>query len=205
MNLRRSRCMATLTSLLSAAALLGSASRAIAAPEVVHLIDFSATPDGDFTSYTEQGATFFATGGWLDSTGVGPTPNGTRGLYGHGSFGGGLAISALFNPPVKKVSVDLGDYNADADLMWLEAYDGGGALIVRQTHDFASDRIGMFTLTAEGLAIHKILFGSDGVYPNSVYSDNVQFVRVPEPAAASLLALAAAPWAVRRARLRGGR
>src|SRR6476659_1292028 len=99
---------------LAASALTGLA--ATAAPATV--INFNSAP-ASFTTYTESGATITAGGQEIIRTG---TPNGTDGILANGSpraefratFAGGAT---------GLVSIDLGDFNSDPDLLFLEAFN----------------------------------------------------------------------------------
>lgn len=173
----------TLALSLQVAALLSPYSEA---SEAIQLIDFSATPDGDFQGYSERGVTFFAIDGVLTSTKFLTTPEGSRGLYGYDGDNEARGMTAVFDTPVRWVSVDLGDYNADPDNLLLEAYDNEGLLIDRQTLAIPKIESHMQTLEVRGTAIHRVIFGSEGAFPNSVFADDFRFLPIPEPSSTSL-------------------
>jgi hypothetical protein len=181
MKQNRANPITALSLFLSIVGLMDCSYCLAASPGTFRDIDFSATPDGDFQGYSESGATFYAIDGVLTSTKFGNTPNGTRGIIGYDGDNAKRAVAAYFNPPVVEVSVELGDFNADADLLLLEAYDRGDGLIARKTKAISRTATSMFTLEVEGSAIYKIIFGSEGSFSNSVFADNIRYVPIPEP------------------------
>jgi hypothetical protein len=162
--------------------LIGMAGSAANASTV---INFNSTPNGAFASYTESGVTFTAvSGGNLTSTIFGNTPNGTRGLAGATSpFS---TIRAVIAGGASSVSIDLGDFAADADTIFLSAYDVSNVLLGTSSQLLPNTFAGMQTLTFSASGISYVIFGStapsgDG---SSVYADNFTFdqtVAVPEP------------------------
>jgi hypothetical protein len=146
------------------------------------VITFDATPITSVTSYTESGVTFTT----LDvSTFSAVTdPNGSKGLLSDSSPR--IEFKATLPSSVSQVSVDLGDFDADPDLLVLRAFSAGNALL-----DFSSLLIpdtftGMDTLTVSGANIAYVTFGSEtpSVNGSSVFADNFTFnaSAVPEPA-----------------------
>jgi hypothetical protein len=93
-------------------------------------------------------------------------------------------LKAVLPSGVLQVSVDLGDFDADSDLLVLRAFDAGNNLL-----DFASLLIpgtftGMDTLTVSATgAIAYVTFGSEApsVNGSSVFADNFTFAAVPGP------------------------
>lgn len=169
------------------------------------VIDFN-SGSGSFTSYTESGVTFTASGGGnIEYSG---TPNGTVGLLGSDTprdpVRADIAGGATF------VSVDLGDYNADADLLYLDIYSALDVLLGHTELLIASSFTGMETLSLSSAGIAYAIFGASApaINGSSVYADNFTFTSaagpgVPEPATwmmmlAGFFGLGAA---LRRARL----
>lgn len=184
---------------LVAAILTGPAARAV-------VIDFSAVPDGEFPSYSEAGVTFTAVPPGTSVTGstFGPTPNGTRGLAGVDVGGVFPELRADLPGLYGFVSVDLGDFNADADTLFLEVYSAADVLI-GSTSLFIDDAfIGMMTLSQSVPGIAYAIYGARAPAGggSSVYSDNFTFElsqqAVPEPGTLALLALGGAACLRRR-------
>lgn len=144
-------------------------------------IDFSAFPSST-ASYTESGVTFTANGEQIDGTN---TPNGTRGILAGGSPR--AEFRADFSSLASLVAVDLGDFNADPDTLFLEIFD-----TANQSLGFTSLLINgadqtMHTLQLSGTGISYAIFGGrdPAINGNSVYADNFTFdsaAAVPEPA-----------------------
>ena len=85
-------------------------------------IGFDALSLAGASSYTESGVTFTAPN---FSSQI--TPNGTFGLLEDSSPRNFLR--ADISGGASSVSVDLGDYNADSDLLFLDVYDSSNALL----------------------------------------------------------------------------
>lgn len=144
---------------------------------------------GSATSYTEAGVTFTPVGGGVFSfTG---TPNGTNGLLGEGSPR--QTIRADISGGATSVSVDLGDYGADDDQLFLSIFDAFDVLLGQTQFFFSSSIEGMQTLTASAPGIAYAVMGSTAPSLNgsSVYVDNFTYESagnaVPEPATWALM------------------
>lgn len=102
-----------------------------------------------------------------------------------------IGTTFLFSKDVKGFSVQAGDYGADNDTpLLLKLYDASDNLIDTISSDWPDGASipGYATLSSDVLGIRKAVFYSGGIYPGSVYLDNVKFNQpVPEPA--SFLAL----------------
>jgi hypothetical protein len=171
--------MKKIIAICAVVACLGLTGAAQAAPTVT-VIDFESFPGGSPTSYTVSGATFTGTGGGALWTGGGP--NGTQGLLAGGSpleeLRADIAGGAL------SVSVDIGDWDADSDRLFLEIFDSGGTSLGYTDLVIAPDFIGMKTLTLSAPNIAFAIFGArDAVNGSSVYSDNFTYERIPAPGA----------------------
>ena len=156
-----------------------------------NVIDFSSAPTS-FTSYTEQGVTFTSvTGGSIDNS---TTPNGTVGLleasaprsYLRADIAGGAT----------SVAVDLGDFNADADTLFLEIYSLTNTLLGRTDLLILNSFSGMLTLSLGNPNIAYAIFGATDPALNgsSVYADNFTWQSVnsvAEPGSMALVALGA--------------
>jgi hypothetical protein len=138
-------------------------------------IDFEDAPEGTFSSWTKEGVTFTAVDyGLLMSDPNYLAPNGTRGLIG-------------VNPPLPEiradiagganyVTVDLGDFDVDTDLLFLEVFDSNdtslGYIDLLNSAEFE----GMETLSLFALNIAYAIFGArDALLGSSVFADNFTF------------------------------
>lgn len=160
------------------------------------LIDFESFPD-TFTSHTESGVTFSGVGGGDLSRVI--NPNGTNGLLSltspHEEFRADIAGGAT------SVSVDLGDYNADSDLLFLEIFDAANVSLGYTDLVISPLFVGMETLSLSAPDIAYAIFGArDAVNGSSVYADNFRFQPIPAPGAALLgfIGLGAVGWIKRR-------
>ena len=171
--------MKKIITIFAVAACLGLTGVAQAAPTVT-VIDFESFPGGDPISYTVSGATFTGTGGGALWTGLGP--NGTLGLL----AGSGLLeeLRADIAGGAISVSVDIGDYDADSDRLFLEIFDSGGTSLGYTDLVIAPEFVGMETLSLSAPNIAYAIFGArDAVSGSSVYSDNFTYERIPAPGA----------------------
>jgi len=143
-------------------------------------IDFESFPTmGPFIpTYTEQGVTFSASGGggglWAHEC-----PNGTLGLLDMCSPK--KELRADISLGASSVSVDLGDYNVDSDLIFLEIFDLTDNLIGYTDMVISEAFVDMETLTLSAPNIAYAVFGARN--PNgssSVYADNFTFEEIPE-------------------------
>lgn len=153
------------------------------------IIDFNTAPDA-VASYTISGVTFTAEGGGtLYSTTFGPTPNGTRGLIAQGNSAF-VPTRATFAGGATSVSIDLGDFNSDADALFLWLYDAGNVLLASASANIPASFTGLVTLSASASGTAYAVFGGVGFNNESnVYGDNFTFDggAVPEPAAWALM------------------
>jgi hypothetical protein len=114
------------------------------------------------------------------------TPNNTYGLLSTDAFferfyfiRADIAAGATF------VSVDLGDFNQDADLLFLEVYDAADNLLASTSLLIDESFEGMKTLSLSAANIAYAIMGamSPALGGSSVYIDNFTFISriVPEP------------------------
>ncbi len=143
-------------------------------------IDFEGQT-GDYPSYTIGDVTFSAVGGGNVSFGD-ITPNSTVGIINwnspHQELRADIACGATF------VAVDIGDYDQDSDLLFLEIYDSSDTLLGYTDLLIAPEFVGMETLSLSASNIAYAIFGArQAVNGSSVYADNFTFAPVPAPGA----------------------
>jgi hypothetical protein len=153
------------------------------------VITFDTVPISGVASYSESGVTFTTLNG-STFTAV-ADPNGTKGLLSDSSPR--IEIKATLPSGVSQVSVDIGDFNADPDLLVLRAFDAGDSLLTSTSIAIDASFVGMETLTVSAANIAYVTFGSEAPSSNgsSVFEDNFTFnasAVVPEPASLALLA-----------------
>ena len=171
--------MKKIITIFTVATCLGLTGITQAGPTVT-VIDFESFPGGDPTSYMVSGATFTGTGGGTLWTGLGP--NGTQGLL--AGFSPLEELRADIAGGAFSVSVDLGDYDADSDRLFLEIFDSGGTSLGYTDLVIAPEFVGMQTLSLSAPNIAYAIFGArDAVDGSSVYSDNFTYERIPAPGA----------------------
>jgi hypothetical protein len=153
------------------------------------VVTFESAPAGPLATYTEAGITFTPVGG--GSMLFTPGPNGTTSLLEDSSPR--RQIRAEVGLGTNFVSVDLGDFAVDADLLTLSVFDSSNALLAAVTELIAADFNGMRTLSVSASNIAYAIVGSTTPSNNgsSVYIDNFTTSAVPEPGTASLFAAAA--------------
>lgn len=144
-------------------------------------------------NYTDQGVTFNNLG-TSTSTFTTTTPNGSRAILLRDIFGGvNSAMRATIAGGASSVSIDLGDFNADADRIFLSAFDSLNNLLGTTTFDLPASFIGMHTLSLDVANIAYATFGlTGGIGRGAIYADNFVYSNqaVPEPTAIALLLLA---------------
>jgi hypothetical protein len=147
--------------------------------------------------YREGGATFGIAD--LSPFATFPASWGQRTLNPFVGGTGNTAFIANISPGVQGVSLEMGDFGADADDLILEAYsglDGTGTLLGTATGFLppGGSTFGFATLSTTGADIRSIRFiGGSPNFPNSVYYDNLQLTStdmvIPEPTSLTLLGL----------------
>jgi hypothetical protein len=147
-------------------------------------ITFDAVPITIATSYSEAGVTFTALNG-LTFSAV-PDPNGTNGLLSDSSSRSEL--KATLPSGGTQVSVDLGDFDSDPDLLVLRAFDSGNNLLDFASLLIAADFTGMDTLTVTAAGpIAYVTFGSEdpsAVRSSPITSPSVLPLLSPAPSSA---------------------
>ena len=151
-------------------------------------IDFNALSGSQGSSFSVGAVTFSVVGGGnMDATG---TPNGTNGLLETSSPR--KALRADLAGGFGSVSIDLGDFNADPDHIFLRAYSAANVLLGSSEADLSASFSGMHTLSFATAGISYVLFGSESpsINGSSVYADNFTYTPgVPEPSTYALMAL----------------
>jgi len=151
------------------------------------VIDFESMPAGELPSYTEQGVTFTAPGGPnVTATVFGNTPNGTKGIIDSTGFPWVPTRADILGGAIA-VSVDIGDFDGDADDLFLQAFSAGNLLLDVDLVTIPIPFVGMVTLSVAAPDIAYVIFGGVGVGGSSVYSDNFTWEPVPEPMTVALL------------------
>lgn len=160
-------------------------------------IDFESYSHGDTVAAGDFSEVVFSSGTDLlrietMTSGWPPTTIGFSGniVYTSPSFDSDYPFRADFSiGNIQMVSVMVGDYNQDADSLYLEAYDSSDNLLNSDTAEMDSDIYGGYTLSVSTTTdIAYVLFSNTGTYPHSVYFDNFSYSSVPVPGAVLLLA-----------------
>ena len=180
-SLERIKIMKKNTALIYSIALLAPFAFATSSVHAAPItINFDALSLGGVSSYTESGVTFTAP----DFSTV-LSPNGTFALL-EGSDPRNF-LRADISGGASSVSVDLGDYNADSDLLFLDVYDSSNALL-GHTELFINDSFtGMQTLSLSTPGISYAIFGGIGDKGSSVFADNFTITAIPEPETYAML------------------
>jgi hypothetical protein len=165
--------------------LLACMSAVVAAADV---ITFDPGFGGPVSSVTIGAVTFSAVGGGGQLMTLND-PNGTNGLIDNNSPR--KEIRAAIAGGTTSVSVDLGDFDADADLLVLRIYDPTNTLINSTSLLIDAAFVGLKTLSLSGANIAFAEFGAESPALNgsSVFADNFTFTpaAVPEPGSVVLL------------------
>ncbi len=153
-------------------------------------IDFNSLSGNQGSSFTLSGITFSTTGsGGLDAT---LSPNSTIALLEQSTPR--QFIRADIAGGATSVSIDLGDFDADADTIFLQIFDSGNNSLGFTSQLLADSFIGMQTLTLSSSNIAYAVFGSTApsVNGSSVLADNFTAAIGAVPDAGSTLSLMAA-------------
>lgn len=145
-------------------------------------INFDVLSLSGASSYTESGVTFTAP----SFSSLYNTPNGTLGLLEDSSPDANF-LRADISGGTSSVSVDLGDYNQDSDLLFLDVYDSSNVLLGHTELFIAASFSGMETLTLSSPGISYAIFGAIASSGSSVYADNFTISAVPEPETYAML------------------
>ena len=161
--------MRKLFTLVSALALVVTAAQASATT-----ITFNSDVFVNVVSFTEQGVTFSAVGGGGMISTL-STPNGTTGLLDNNTPR--KQIRADIAGGTTSVSVDLGDFDADADLLVLSIFNSSDVLLGTTSLPIDAAFSGMLTLSLSAPGIAYATFGSTDPSANgsSVFADNFTF------------------------------
>jgi PEP-CTERM motif len=147
----------------------------------VTTIDFTGAT-GTYTTYSFGGGTV-TNGGTFSAQAV---PGGSTGILSEGAPRPEYRVD--FAGTSSFVSVDLGDFNADDDLAFLEAFSAGNVSLGFTSLAIAANDSTMHTLTVTAAGIAYAKFGGrpPSVNGSSLYADNISFdlgavAAVPEP------------------------
>jgi len=138
------------------------------------MITFDACPGGSLTTYSEAGATVTGVGGGMFICDF-QSPDASNSVVNTESPREETRVD--FPGLVSEVSVDLGDFAADADLLFVEAFNSADVLVDFESLLIASSFSGMETLTVSGPDIAYIITGARPPALNgaSVAIDNIIF------------------------------
>ena len=166
-------------------------SAAVSTSALATVIDFNAVSTSCVSSYSASGVTFSATdGGNLAGS---SSPNGTLALLGCNSNPYSTIRAQFASTFSGTISVDIGDFDADADLISLTLFNAANTAIGTASLLLPASFTGLETLTVSASNVAYAIFGGVGLQGSSVYSDNFTFVAqattVPEPATLALLGL----------------
>jgi len=145
-------------------------------------INFDALSLSGVSSYTESGVTFTAPNfSTLES------PNGTFALLEESEPTRNFLRADISGGAVS-VSVDLGDFDFDSDLLFLEVFDSSDTSLGRTEFFIEASFTGMETLSLSTPGISYAIFGAiDVVNGSSVYADNFTITPIPEPETYAML------------------
>jgi len=108
---------------------------------------------------------------------------------------------ATFSVPVNSVSVTMGDYDDDADHIYLQLYDSAWNLLASDDYVLPWDLYGGYTLSASvaGWNVAHAKFWALGINENSCFFDNFSFNTrdggtIPEPATVLLVGSSLGLW-----------
>ena len=92
-----------------------------------------------------------------------------------------LGVSAEFDTIVSMVSVDIGDFNTDAEVLYLDAFNEADDLLEQAVFENPAESEAFHRLMVEAPNIKRVHFYSEGRFPNSEFWDVFSFCPcVPE-------------------------
>jgi len=125
--------------------------------------------------------------------GIVTSPNGTPALLGNGTTSGGSLLAsqwtATFASLQNSVSIDLGDFGGDQDIVYLTAFNASNIQIGTVSQTLAIGFNGMVRLNLTVPDIKSIRFGQSND-PGGIFADNLTFSPVPIPAVLPVFAAA---------------
>jgi hypothetical protein len=156
------------------------------------MIDFDAfaagTPIGN--NFGGYGVDF-----WNDTTNTltvaaqypGPPFSSPNSAFDSNGYSNSHNFAKFIGMPANYVEVCMGDYDADAEDIFLEAYDDSNNLVASDSDFLPADLNGGKVVSVSAASIRWVKFYSTGSYPGSVFFDNFGFEPVPEPTTVSLV------------------
>ncbi len=158
------------------------------------LIDFEDQAYGSYASIVYPGVTFTNNMGNLNvvSNIPGPFLSGTHSVIGPVTHDSAEWNKATFTTAgVHQASVVMGDYDADADTLVMEAYSAADVLLdsVTKINPAANNGGPVLAVASPLVDIAYVLFNQKDPYPGSVYFDNFQYCTVATPIPGGLLLL----------------
>jgi hypothetical protein len=158
------------------------------------LIDFEDQAYGSYASIVYPGVTFTNNMGNLNVVNdiPGPFLSGTHSVIGPNTHNFAEWNKATFTTAgVRQASVVMGDYNADADTLVIEAYSAANVLLDSVTKINPGSNSGgpVLAVASPSVDIAYVLFNQKDPYPGSVFFDNFQYCTVATPIPGALLLL----------------
>lgn len=162
-------------------------------------IDFESFAPGTYSSLSTADFTITYTGGTgtFDVVSASPgAPIVDHALISFFKNPGSAPFKVAFSTPVSSFSIGVGDFNADEDNTFLEAYSASSTLLDSDTYVNPASMFGggfLLATSSTVTPISYVLFWDAEPFPGAVLWDNMSYEKVttevPEPASLALLGL----------------